>query len=870
MTRLKSMNSKIKLSLAIAAALASHAGIAAELPDLQSKPDAANVFQGEKTLTILSGEKNNVMKWNTFSVSDDAKVFFDDKNYLNLVTGGKQSTINGEIFAVGNLYIVNPAGITAGVNSTINASKLGLSTAPIGEDAIESFNSKGVLPNSTVDGIGRANLLGTIKANNISVEGGQIVIRDITKITDLAGDKLTNRNSQALTLQSSMHRIDIGGPTSTDIEEDYGLADGEYVSHLGQTPISTAAELQGIGSEGDYFITNDIDLGTITSPLGGGNEFKGNIDGTFSKVSFALEDPRTAQETNSGLFATASNASFRNLRVEGSVSSAGGAGSSAGVIAGSVRGGAFESVEVRNSSVSFTREAANRTAGGIAGTMSESVLLKNTSVVVDGSLKDIAASGMADVGTVAGRNSGSLKASGLAFSALSDGSVLDAVGMNTGTSALPASMDEAYAALADGDKAQYADEGGIWTDVRFHDVFTVTNFTLDEDTGTPDYGGMIKSEAFEPSAWFTISLESTPAETGGYAFSLSPKRSGARSLVFSNTTKNGTESLSSAGLALVSVPQAKPEPSDPATPEDPSDSGSTGDAGGIDQGSGDAGTTDPSDPSEPSDPSGSDSTNEGSDGGQDSGDAGSTEPSEPSDPSGSTDDGKEDNQGSGDTENTNPSTPSTSDPEPSDSGGSDAGNGKDDSAGTSTGKGSSGGTTTEQPKPEDPKTDEPAAEEPKTEEPASEDPKEETPSNPSGGSSSSGSNSGSNAAGGSSSAQSSGSSSGSAASGSGTASREDSVAHDDGHDEDGDYIEISDLAFEECSEGSWCQVLTAEVKFSEYSKKREKMHTMRLRVPSLPGDLLASARATTQRAIAGLFGPGVSTDPVSGKQKAAV
>lgn len=717
------MNTKTKLSLAVIAALASAAPCAAELPSLQSKPDAAMVSQSDKSMTIMSTQKNNVMKWETFSVSEGAKVFFDTNNYLNLVTGGKPSVIDGHVLGSGNLYIVNPAGITAGVNSTINAPKLGLSSAPIGDDAIEAFGSKGVLPASTTGGIGRVNLLGTIKSNNLSVEGGQIVIRDISKLSTLLEDKLTNRNSEALSLRSSMHRIDIGGPASTDLEGDYGLEKGEYASHLGQTPISTAAELQGIGAEGDYFITNEIDLGTITSPLAGGQEFKGSLDGTFSTVNFALEDPRTAQEVQSGLFATTANATFRNLRVEGSVKSSGGAGSSAGVIAGSVRGGAFESVEIRNSSVSFTRDAANRAAGGIAGTMSESVLLKEASVVVDSSIKDLGASGMADVGAIAGRNLGSIKASGLSFAALSEGSALDAAGMNSGSLSLPASMDEAFAALGDDAKAQFANEDGTWTDLRFHDVFEVRNFSLDEDAGAPDYGSLIRSEAFEPSSWFTISLESTPVENGAYAFSLTPRRSNLRSLMFRNTDQDGAKLLSSSGLALAFVPEAAPEP-------------------------------DPSEPTTPATPD--------------------PKPAEPADPA----------------------VPS----DPSDGGSSGQGGGSKDAGGSGTAD----------------------------------------PGSASGGSS------------------------GNSSSGSLPQRGSGSASYDEGG-----YIEIGNFAFEECSEGSLCQVITAEVKFSEYMKKREKMHTMRLRVPSLPQDLLASARATTQRAIAGLFGPGVNPDPLAGGSKKA-
>ncbi|MGN0908581.1 MAG: hypothetical protein ACI4NA_03095, partial [Succinivibrio sp.] len=94
----------------------------------------------------------------------------------------------------------------------------------------------------------------------------------------------------------------------------------------------------------------------------------------------------------------------------------------------------------------------------------------------------------------------------------------------------------------------------------------------------------------------------------------------------------------------------------------------------------------------------------------------------------------------------------------------------------------------------------------------------------------------------------------------------------DGGKASGGYVEISDVdvAAEECGQAEPCRILTARIRFSEYSRKREKMHTMRLRVPALPSDVLASAREATRRAIAGLFSPSASPDPLSGgKQKAA-
>ena len=574
------MQTKTLLYTAIISAITCSAQ-ASELPSSKVVPDGVKVLSNNNAMTITSAKENNVIKWNTFNVSEDAKMFYDDNNYLNLVTGGERSRIDGKIFSSGNLYIVNPAGITTGVNSLIRAEKLGLVTAAVSDSAIEDFESSGTLNILEGEGIGRVNLLGTIKTGSLQVDGGQIVIRDISKIADLDDAVLNNRNEELIKLSSSVHRIDIGGPSDLNLKDDYGFSSSDYVAHAGQTPISTRDEFLSIKADGDYFITNDISLGTITSPLASSKEFTGTIDGTFSAVDFTLEHSSTDIGERSGLFAITSNARFKNLKLEGAVKSSGVFGSAAGVLTGEMRSGTLESVEIRNSSVSVNPDSESSSLGGIAGIMSGTVLMDNSSAVLDSSFRDLISNKSIEAGAIVGRLDGTITARGLSFGLLSNGEALSAVGTNNGKSGLSSSMSEAYSSLSADDKTNFFDNDGVFDDRSFSDIYTVKNLSLENDPGVPDYASMISAKSLDPSAWFSISLNSSKSGNGVYAFDLKSKRAAGRSLVFMNTSKDGGVTYSKTGLGQVFIPASAVEetpsdPTEPSTPSEPTDPSGAG------------------------------------------------------------------------------------------------------------------------------------------------------------------------------------------------------------------------------------------------------------------------------------------------------
>lgn len=373
-----------------------------------------------------------------------------------------------------------------------------------------------------------------------------------------------------------------------------------------------------------------------------------------------------------------------------------------------MRGGTLESVEIRNSSVSVNPDSESSSLGGIAGIMSGTVLMDNSSAVLDSSFRDLISNESIEAGAIVGRLDGTITARGLSFGLLSNGEALSAVGTNNGKSGLSSSMSEAYSSLSADDKTNFFDNDGVFDDRSFSDIYTVKNLSLENDPGVPDYASMISAKSLDPSAWFSISLNSSKSGNGVYAFDLKSKRAAGRSLVFMNTSKDGGVTYSKTGLGQVFIPASAVE----ETPSDP---------------------TEPSTPSEPTDPSGA---------------GASDTPSLPEDP-----DAKDNENGT----------------DLPDNSGSD------------------------QPEDHD-SSDENKA-------PVSDS---ETGADPDGAGSEI-------------------------------------------------VIDLNKVKLSEREIDGWSELLLPSVKYSLYPKRVERAYTMRLRVPSLPSDLLASARESTRRALDNLL-----------------
>lgn len=271
---------------------------------------------------ITSNTKNNVISWSDFSVGASNNVIFDANRYLNIVRGPNASVIMGNIFCSsgGEFYLFNPNGITLAKGSNIEASKVHLSTEKLTDESVNRFLNGDDIALS-YKGIGKISFVGKITTNNLKMDGSQIIIGDIGNIYKFSADDgkqeaLTNKNGTNIELASSVKRIDIGGSNDTDLKGDYKLSDPSIVSQIGKTLISTDSDFKAIANNlnGDYFISNDIDIGTLNDSIGKNNAFKGTIDGCFNTVTYKITKDGISTE-NTGLFSSLEGAKVSNLKI---------------------------------------------------------------------------------------------------------------------------------------------------------------------------------------------------------------------------------------------------------------------------------------------------------------------------------------------------------------------------------------------------------------------------------------------------------------------------------------------------------------------------------------------------------------------------
>lgn len=541
---------------------------AADLPVAASVPSEVTINEiTSNYMEVISTKTNNVIKWDSFDIASGNTVCFDSHNYLNIVTGSSASVIDGTLQGFGSVYLVNPHGIATGLNSSIQVEKFGFITAKPDEDMAETFVSTGNLTINT-EGMGKVTLLGTIKTNNLLVDAGQIIIRDITSVKDFSGYEVLDNSDEDVNIQltSSTGRIDIGagsGSDSVDLEEDYGFSGDEYIDHTGAIAISTAAELESIVYDpaGDYFLTNNIDLGTITQSINGSREaFSGTFDGAFNTITYDLEcSGSSSAVTKAGLFSALEDAIVENLKITGSVTVDGAAeGSMAGGLAGEITGGTLSNVEIEYMKIIFTDSSSQVYAGALAGMTSSSTQRLELDDV-RGYLSEESENALSSSGVVFGSLIGlvqdPLNVSGLT-GGISPGSVA-AVGESEYELSLSDDLALNYAALDADSQYQYLEtpDGGI-SSIQFYDPFYVENFEVESFSAEDGYDPLTDNDYFELANF--ADSEETDYTNGVYSFSLesSTKDTSSvyeRGFYFVNTSTSGEKSTSFTGRALVSL-----------------------------------------------------------------------------------------------------------------------------------------------------------------------------------------------------------------------------------------------------------------------------------------------------------------------------
>ena len=283
--------------------------------------------EGTATTTITAAAVNNVIKWADYSVKQGETVTYDANNYLNIVTGGNTSAINGSITGGGDIYLVNPNGVIFGKTASVNVGNLYVSTQDTSTVKASDFETSGTPPLSTAVGdVGKADVvnMGSITANKVEVYGRSIRILDAANVHATTSPVILHTDTAANGGYAHIGHQSGAEPAATAYEVNGAnavTADNYYQL------VSTPTEFQSINSglTKNYMLANDIDFydsttGTKKSitPIGSSSStpFKGKIEGNFYKVkNYTVQ--KTAGWDRYGLFGEANGAYIENLGITG-------------------------------------------------------------------------------------------------------------------------------------------------------------------------------------------------------------------------------------------------------------------------------------------------------------------------------------------------------------------------------------------------------------------------------------------------------------------------------------------------------------------------------------------------------------------------
>ena len=326
---------------------------------------------------IKATAANNVIKWADYSVKQGETVTYDANNYLNIVTGGNTSAINGTIKNTGgDIYLVNPNGVIFGKTASVNVGNLYVSTQETSTVGAEAFKTSGTAPLSTT-AVGKADVvnMGSITANKVEVYGRSIRILDAANVhattspvvlhTDTVNDGYAHIGYQS-GAEPAATAYKINGANAVAADNYYQL-------------VSTTSEFRNMSSDltKNYMLENDIDFagetalsptGTITTP------FTKKFDGNFYKVkNFTVMGGDRA-----GLFGDTNGASIENVGIIGATITGGTAGADyAGGIVAYARNSTLKNVYVdQTTTVSGTMGKHGGIAGGTSATTIDSAYSK--------------------------------------------------------------------------------------------------------------------------------------------------------------------------------------------------------------------------------------------------------------------------------------------------------------------------------------------------------------------------------------------------------------------------------------------------------------------------------------------------------------
>ncbi|WP_283794433.1 two-partner secretion domain-containing protein [Campylobacter coli] len=369
-------------------------------------------------MNITGDKTHNVIAWGGgFNIGKDNTVNFttNGKNYLNLDYTNKASQILGTLNGgTNNVYIVNPSGVLVGEGATINANKFGVSTTPMGIDAINTFSVDDSFSPVFNANKGDVVNMGTIKANEIVLVGNKVEnIKGTLQAdkVDIKGDKVYLED---FGINSTHLKAEIGSEGFFKYEvkdvydaykDDSNLVDNyeftgtattngnfkEYL-YIGSQSASNEeminswkgfAKLVNEGIFGelkfkDVYLGKDIDFAgaSTINPVGFGNGFVGDFYGNNHTLSNIQID--VADKTYVGLFGYIKGGSVQNLTIDGlqfpkyafSYKYLGG-------LAGHIENGTFNNISLKNLGNIGVAKYAGGFAGQINGGDFSSIILSN-------------------------------------------------------------------------------------------------------------------------------------------------------------------------------------------------------------------------------------------------------------------------------------------------------------------------------------------------------------------------------------------------------------------------------------------------------------------------------------------------------------
>ena len=328
--------------------------------------------EGTATTTITATAANNVIKWADYSVKQGETVNYDGKNYLNIVTGGNTSAINGSITGGGDIYLVNPNGVIFGKTASVNVGNLYVSTQEESTLNTAAFTGGGASPLSTAVGdVGKADVvnMGSLTANKVEVYGRSIRILDAANVHATTSPVILHTDTAVNDGYAHIGYKSGAEPAATAYKVNGAnavAADNYYQL------VSTPTEFQNINSHltKNYMLANDIDFtdsatnaaGEIT-PIGGNTistasgttarpAYSGKFDGNFFRVqNYKVTNPALER---AGLFGELNHAQIYNLGVTGATvtgDTSRGTSRAGGVAGYSYGGTSFLNVYIKNSTI---------------------------------------------------------------------------------------------------------------------------------------------------------------------------------------------------------------------------------------------------------------------------------------------------------------------------------------------------------------------------------------------------------------------------------------------------------------------------------------------------------------------------------------